>query len=430
MKNYFLNMEVKNASWIIGGKILQLFISLIVNILTARYLGPDNYGLINYGAAYVAFFSSLCTLGINSIIIKDFLDYPSEQGKTLGTAIILRILSSAFSAIMIVGIAFILDKQEPMTVVVVALCSVALIFQVFDTINFWFQSRYQSKVTSIAGIFAYIVVAIYKFILLFFYKDVRWFAFSTSVDYICVAMFLMIAYKRYGGPKLEFSMTKAKGLWNKSYHYILSGMMVAIYGQTDKFMIKQILTDADVGFYSVATAICATWVFVLQAIIDSIYPTIINLHKNDKLKFERKNRQLYGIVFYVSVVVSIFFVIFGKYIVLLLYGEAYLDSVIPLKIVTWYTAFSYLGVARNAWMVCENKQKYLKYLYLSAAIINVILNAFTIPKWGISGAAIASLITNVATSMILPMLIKEIRPNTILMLEAITLKDFRKRHKY
>ncbi len=47
-------------------------------------------------------------------------------------------------------------------------------------------------------------------------------------------------------------------------------------------------------------------------------------------------------------------------------------SVMPLRIITWYTAFSYLGVARNAWIVCENKQKYLKWVYGAAAVSNVI----------------------------------------------------------
>ena len=82
--------------------------------------------------------------------------------------------------------------------------------------------------------------------------------------------------------------------------------------------------------------------------------------------------------------------------ILILYGKTYLPAVGPLRIVVWYTAFSYLGVARNAWMVCENRQKYLKYLYISAAALNVVLNFALIPSWGASGAAAASLITQAA----------------------------------
>ena len=106
----------------------------------------------------------------------------------------------------------------------------------------------------------------------------------------------------------------------------------------------------------------------------------------------------------------------------ILYGEAYMPSVPVLKTVTWYTAFSYLGVARNAWIVSEGKQKYLKYMYGCAAAMNVLLNATLIPQLGAVGAALASLITEICTSIILPMCLKEMRPNAKMMLDAIIFK--------
>lgn len=112
----------------------------------------------------------------------------------------------------------------------------------------------------------------------------------------------------------------------------------------------------------------------------------------------------------------------AKPFVSIIYGENYLPAVGPLRIVVWYTAFSYLGVARNTWMVCENKQKYLKYLYISAAALNVVLNLALIPQWGASGAAAASLITQAATTVVLPAAIKPLRPNCRLMLDAVLLR--------
>ena len=97
----------------------------------------------------------------------------------------------------------------------------------------------------------------------------------------------------------------------------------------------------------------------------------------------------------------------------------------PLKIITWYTAFSYFGVARGAWMVCNKKQKYLKYMYIFAALANIGLNLGLIPLWGPSGAALASLLTQMLTGMVLPLCIRDIRPNAKLMLEAIMLKKLR-----
>lgn len=426
IRDKFINCkEARNAIWLISGRVIQMVISFFVSVLTARYLGPSNYGIINYAGAYVAFFSSLCTLGINYVIIKDFVDSSNEQGTTLGTSLILRIVSGLCSILMTVGIVSIVDKGDYTILVVVTLSSVALIFQAFDTINYWFQFHYQSKVTAIATLVAYIITATYRIILLITEKNVFWFAFASSVDYICIGLFLLVAYKRYNGPKWTFSYKKAKTLLGRSYHYILSGLMIVIYTQTDKLMLKQMLDDVEVGYYSLATTVNLMWVFVLQAIIDSMYPTILRTYKEDKELFNKKNRQLYAFVIYISVIVALCFVVFGKYVIYCLYGEAFMDSVAPLRIVAWFTIFSYLGVARNAWIVCENKQRYLKYMYFTAALLNITLNYIMIPIAGTSGAALASLITQVCTSIVIPCFIRELRPNVKLMMEAFVLKDIK-----
>lgn len=419
------NKEIKNAGWLIGGRIAQMLLSFVVGIITARYLGPANYGLINYGTAFLSFFTALCTLGINSVIIKDFVDHPDEQGLAIGSALMLRLISSIFSALMIFGIVSVIDRNEPFTVAVVVLCSFGGIFNVFETFNYWFQKNYNSKVTSVASLIAYLVMSVYKIILLASGKDVRWFAFATSVDYIVVAIFLYAAYVKCKGPKLHFSISKSKNLLKISYHYILSSMMVAIYNQTDKLMLKHMVGEIEVGYYSTAVAICTMWTFVLQAIIDSFYPTILTLKSKNTEAYEKKNRQLYFTVFYISAFVSVFFMLFGNIVVKILYGDEFLPAVNILSVVTWYTAFSYLGVARNAWIVSEGCQKYLKYMYCGAALLNIALNYFFIKLNGAFGAALASLITQIFTSMVLPLLFSEMRPNVKLMIEAITFRKIK-----
>ena len=140
-----------------------------------------------------------------------------------------------------------------------------------------------------------------------------------------------------------------------------------------------------------------------------MYPVIMESHKNNYLKYEQQNRLMYAIVFYISVFVSLLFVIFAS----------------PLQVITWYVAFSYLGVARNAWIVSENLQKYITPIYAGAAITNVVINYLLIPVWGATGAAIASLITQISTIFLFPLFIKPMRKNTKLLAEALLLKGIK-----
>lgn len=416
------NKIAKNAGWLIGEKIIQMLISLFIGLLTARYLGPSNYGIINYAGAYTGFFSAICTLGINSLLVKEFVDNPNREGEIIGTTLLLRAISCFFSALTIIVIVNIVDRGEKTTIIVVTVCSIGLLFSIFDTFNYWFQRHLKSRATAIATLIGYMITSAYRLFLVLKGSGVVFFAFATAIDYMCVAIILLMFYKRNGGQQLNISWQYGKLLLSKSRYFILSGLMVSVYAKTDKLMLKQMMDSSEVGYYSTAVSLCNMWCFVLSAIIASYYPLIMEAHKKNTEFYKKINRQLYAFIFYISIFVAICFCFFGKLAIKILYGDDYLPAADSLKIITWYTAFSYLGVARDAWIVCENKQKYLVKIYVLAAVINVVLNFLFIPAFGSSGAATASLITQVFTGILLPLSIKELRENAVLMLNAILLK--------
>ena len=420
IKEIIKKKSVKNAGWLIGGKMAQMPIKLLVGILSARYLGPSNYGIINYVDAYTAFFMAFCILGINSVLVKEFINHPDDEGTILGTSLVLRAVSSFLSLVMIVSLVAVIDADRTI-IMVAALCSISLLFNIFEVFNFWFQAKLKSKVTAIVALIAYTITSAYKLFLLFSNQSIVWFAMAMSVDYIVVALLMILAYKHYHGKKLAFSLQYGKSLLKISTPFIFPGIMVAVYTYTNKFLLKHIMSEADVGFFSTAVAICGMWTFILSAIIDSAVPLIMEARKDNIKLYEKRNKQLYAIIFYVSFFASVIISAGAPLIISILYGSEYSAAVNPLRIITWYTAFAYLGAARNAWVVCENKQSHLKYLYLASAVLNILLNLLFIPLFGASGAALASLLTQIAT-IVIPLFIKDMRRNTIMIFQAIALR--------
>ena len=226
----------KNTIWIMIERVSQMLISLIVGVISARYLGPSNYGILNYGASLVTFFTAICKLGLENVIIKEYVERRKENGKLLGTALVMRLFSSGLSILAIFIIVYILNPNDNLIILVTMLQSIALIFQAYELIDYWFQSNLNSKYVSIVKITAYIIVSIYKIALLVLKMPVQWFAFSTSLDYIIILMLMFYMYKRNNGQKLQFSYTEAKYLLKNSYHFIFSGLLVTLYTQMDKII--------------------------------------------------------------------------------------------------------------------------------------------------------------------------------------------------
>lgn len=208
-----------------------------------------------------------------------------------------------------------------------------------------------------------------------------------------------------------------------SRHYIISSMMITIYAQTDRIMLKLMTGQTAVGNYSAAVT-CATMTsFVFSAIIDSMRPRIFELKKTGDLKeYERGIERTYCFVIYLALAQSIIMTAFAKIIIGILYGTDYEPSIATLQIVVWFSTFSYIVSVRNIWVLGESKQRYLWILNLCGAMVIVALNAVLIPYYGINGAAFASLFTQIFTNIAMNWIIKPLRHSNQLLWHGLNPK--------
>ena len=425
-----MNRIIKNTSWIIICKVAQSVLNLIISMLTARYLGPSNFGLINYASSITAFMVPLMQLGLRSTLVYEFIQKPDGEGETLGTALLMNASSALLCMVSISSFVTIANHDEKTTIIVCALYSINLIFQALEMCQYWFQKNLLSKYTSLISLVAYFIVSAYKIYLLITNKNIYWFAIAQAIDYCLIALTLLIAYKKCGGQKLSVSFKRGREMLAKSKYYIVSGMMVTVFAQTDRLMIKNMIGDEATGYYSAAAACAGIASFVFAAIIDSMRPIILERKKQSTTSYELNVSRLFSIVFYLSLMQCVVMTIFATPVIWILYGKDYFSSINVLRIIVWYVTYSYIGQVRNVWILAEGKQRYLWRINLVGALLNIILNALTIPIWGILGAAFASFVTQFFTNFILGFVFSPIRDCNRLMLKGMNPKfailEFRK----
>ena len=415
---------VQNAAWIIGCRLVQAVIGLAVTMISARYLGPSGYGLINYAASLVTFFVPIMQLGLNSTLVQEILNKPEQEGETMGTALVLTFVSGIACVIGVGAFSAFANQGETQTIFVCVLYSLLLLAQSLEMIQYWFQAKLLSKYTALTVLAAYIAISIYRITLLVAGKSIYWYAVSQAIDYAIIAIALLFIYNRLPTQKLRFSLTRANEIFGRSKHYIISAMMITVFAQTDRVMLKIMIDEAAVGYYSAAITCAGLSSFVFVAIIDSARPTILNGKKKSDEVFQYRLKLLFTLVIGLALLQSAAFTILSNLVIGILYGSAYAPSVSALRIVVWYTTFSYLGAVRDIWILAENKQKYLWIINLSGASVNICLNAFMIPVYGINGAAAASLITQIFTNVMMGFILKPIRPCNRLMLQSLNVRLF------
>ena len=380
-----------NTSWMFGEQMLRMASGLLVGIWVARYLGPEQFGLFSYALAFVSIFSGLAKLGLDGIVVRDLVNHPHQRDVYLGTAFWLKFVG-AFVMLGFVALATLFTSNDHTTNLYVFIIASGIIFQSFEVVDFYFQSKVLSKFVSICKITQLAVSSALKVYFVLTGADLIWVVVVTLIDQVLLALTLFIAYRyqKLGSFYQYFDITLAKKLLKDSWPLILSGVAVALYMRIDQIMIKEMLGEREVGIYTAAVRLSEVWYFIPLIIANSLFPAIASAKKvSNKIYYIRLQR-LYILMLWSAITVAVMMTFCSGWIITSLYGEAYREAGKVLMIHIWAGIFVYLGVASGGWFLTENLQRYSTINTLIGAITNVFLNLILIPLWGIYGAALAT----------------------------------------
>ena len=409
-----------NISWLFFDKIIRIFGSLVVGIWVARYLGPEQFGILNYGMAFVAMFSFLPNLGLNQIVVRDITKHPEKTNQIIGSSFVLKLLGSSLAVALIVLIVLSLNKTDTLVKYVIILFSIGFIFQAFDVIDFFYQSQMLSKYVVFSRNITFIIVTGIKIFLILHEYDLIWFVVTATFGLFLDALFLIIAYTKTHKFILNWRFDKdmAFELMKNSWPLMLSAFLISIHMKIDQVMIGNILSTKQVGIYSVAVRLAEFWYFIPSIIVSTLMPYFVELREKKNGLYHFRLIQLYSLMFWMGVSVGIFALFFGEDIIRLLFGEAYTGAYSALVFNIWNGIFISQAIARGIWLISENLQKYRLYNNLIIVNINIVTNIILIPKIGITGAAIATLLTQALGTWVVSFLWKPLRASTWAMIKS------------
>lgn len=407
-----LRQVLSNIAWLFTDQILQMGLGLVVGLWVARYLGPDQFGLLNYALAFVSLFSAVASMGLGRIVIRDIASNPECKNETLGTSFGLQFIGGLITLVLTVTVISILKPNDSLTRWLVGIIAAGSIFNAFEAINFWFQSQVQSKYTVLAKNSVSFLVAAVRIGLVTFKAPLLAFACIRLVEVAMIGMAYVYFYQLTGNKikHWKFSWERSKELLLESWPIILSGLAVYVYSKTDQIMLGAMNKNSELGYYAAAVKISEICDFLPMILSSSIFPKLANLrHKNYQ---EYLNKfQVYSdimILFWLGVAIPIS--LLSPLIVHLLYGEQYAKSAAVLSIYVWGQFGTNFGVARSTYFTIEGQLRYGLYLTVIGAFLNVGLNLLLIPKYGALGATIATLITYFYVIILVNFMIKELRP--------------------
>ena len=401
----------QNVVWAISGKLANMAGALFVGILVARYLGPKNYGLLNYVISYVIIFSTIADFGMPLIEVRELSRDSDNHRKILGTAFFCHI-SFAFVAYSILCLTLWVSDADSFTSLMIMVYGLTLFTQSFNVIRNYFTSIIENKYVVKSEMARVAIGAVIKIVLLWMKMPIEYFIVAQLFDTVLVSSGYIISYKTKGFSILEWTFDKqfAKYLLRESFPLVLSGAAVVIYQRIDQVMIGNMIDKESVGYFATAGKFLDLILFLPIIITQTVVPLVIQAKDKGKEEYIKKQKQMVGIVVWIAILLTIACSLSSYWLVYFTYGENYLQAVSVLQIMAWKTLGMALSSSAGQIIIIERIQKWAVLKNVLGCFCCVILNYIFLPTFGIKGAAFITIVTTLVAGWFGNLLIPSYRP--------------------
>lgn len=415
---------VANLNWLVTDKMLRLVGGLLIGVWTARYLGPEDFGLLNYALAFVALFGTVAKLGIDQVVVRDLGRAPDKERAVLGTVFVLKLAASVIAFFLVLAAAWIVRGGDFSFTLIVAVIAVGMLFNALDAYDLHYQAHLLSRYVVLSRGAAFLIFMAVRAALILGEFSVVYFAAVATLEIAIGSAFLFLTYTRRQSPRRNwcFDRTVMKQLLTDGWPLIVSSALIIIHTRLDQVMIGQMLGNAAVGIYSAAIRLSELWLFIPGLVVQTLMPYFVKIKATNAKLYNARLMQLYSIMFWLGAFMGLVITIFGEFFVVTLFGESYRDAVLPLTLTIWTGIFISQSLARGIWMIGENMQGYRLANNIIAVPINITLNWLLIPKYGVVGASVASLASIGFGAWVVPFMFKSLRSSNTQMLMAINPK--------
>ncbi|HLF20181.1 MAG TPA: flippase [Bacteroidota bacterium] len=420
LENVHLEKILLNTGWLVFDKVFRMGVGLVVVVWIARYLGPGQFGSLNYAISLSALFGSIAGLGLESIVVREIVHDPSQKDTVLGTALALRVAGGVFAVVFCMIATFTISTIDPGIRLLVFVIVLGYIFQAFDVVDFWFQAKVQSKFSVISKSIVFFSLSVLRIVCILAQASLVVFAVLATIEIVLGSIAMVVSYRIFGNDvrAWNYSRSVAARLLKDSWPLILAGMAIVAYLKIDQVLLGSMLDMKSVGVYSAAVRMVEVWYFIPGTITVSVFPSLVEARKNNREQYLRWLQKLYDAMAGLSVFIAIFVSLFSGSIIGWLYGASYSEASAILTIYVWSGVATFLGVASSQYLLAENLSKHSMYRTLIGMVLNVLLNVLLIPRYGMVGSAVATLVSYFAATFSL-VLYSETRTQSFMLMKSL-----------
>lgn len=412
-----------NSGWLLFDQVLRVAAGALLSLWIARHYGPALLGEFNYAMAIVALWTPIAAASLDVLLIRDVVKDKASARVVLASMHVLRLLAALVSMGGALAMATIARPGDHGLLVLVLLAALSTIFQSAFVIDGWYQSQGQVRTGATARSLAFVIGALVRIMAVVTDADVMVLAVAVGVEAMVAGLFFHMFYRTKEGQPLalrvaDWGCIRSYLLEGKSL--LLTGVLISIYMRVDRVMIGLFLDNRSVGIYSVAVQLCELFYLLPNVVFLLIYPTLVSLHAANEDCYRQRLLQAMAASFYGSLAIAAVFSVGLPWIIKILLGPSYAESVSIARIYIFLLPLISISTVFSHWYVLYGKTAISMYGTLIGSVSSLLFNYVLIQRFGLQGAVYAALISMLMPTVIISLFFD--RRVASIFFDAITLR--------
>jgi len=403
IKNYLLQNRgtrqriVKNTFWLTVGQVGSRLIRATILIYAARVLGAAEYGIFSYALSLAGFFTVFADLGVSGILTREASQRPEEKHIYFSTSLVIKTVLVVFSAILVIVGGSYISKIPAATALLPFVALLVIADGVRDFAAAYFRAEEKMEREAFVTVITNVAIAVCGFIILAYSHDASALTFSYAASAAFgtfAAIFILkdefIHFASNFRPKL------IRPIMKDAYPMTILGILGMFMLNTDLIMIGWWRSAAEIGWYAAGQRVVQILYTVPGIFSSATFPALSRaIGEGDQERARTIMEYGLTIVLAISIPIAIGGIILGEQIILFLFGTEYLGGTLAFQLLLATIVLTFSISLHSNYVLGYNTQRKILAAIGGGAVANVLFNALLIPRWGIAGSSISTILAQI-----------------------------------
>jgi len=385
---------LRNSFFGMGAQVMIKVLSVLFSILVVRRLGDVGYGKYSFILAYVGIFAIFSQLGMGPYAVREIAKDRANTSFLFWNTLPLRLILSVITVILITATAYLLGYSSAI-VMGVFVASLGLLLQAiqspFNAIMVGSERLDYQATVQVAKQLVFVCLG--ASLLLQGRRYMGLLIASLGGVAVMTLLSALIVIRQYGVGPVAVRPKRWPSLLRASIPFGIVGLATVVSYKIDTVLLSFYHGDAMVGWYNAPYNLIMMLMIISHSINQSLYPSLTRRYARDAGTVNRVLGRVTKYLLIISLPIALGVTILAQPIVSTLYGEAFEHSALALQILIWVLPAMFLtDLFGHTTMAMDNERGVARVNTVNA-LFNVTLNLLLIPSYGLLGAAVTTVLT-------------------------------------